>query len=788
MPRPSPILLAALLAAPLFGAPPAPTASAPIGPDRAFLQKHCTECHDSEVSKGDLNLADLKFDPSSPANFRIWQRSLERVRDGEMPPSKKPRPDPVAAEGFIRSVEQPLLAADRKDVLENGRVRGRRLTRVEYEHTLHDLLGIDIPLKESLPEDPLTQGFQTVAEGQQLSHHQLGRYLEAADLALKDAFARADGLERPFSRKVAPADLEYKGNGNNRGPEFRDGLSISWPMSLQFYGRMHTTVVPADGWYRVTLRQVRAINPGKDGAVWGTLRSGHCESNAPILYMMGLVEATAQPRDLVYTGWIQKGHRLELRPNDYTLKRPPSGATGGSVSYVGRDLAKEGFSGIAHAGLEIERIHPFGSDADVARALYGDLKPSELRKTPVINLQKLVTDFARRAFRRPVSPEQVAPYFELGKQALQKGDDFKLALQAAYRAVLCSPRFLTFVEKTGELDDYAVASRLSYAFWCSLPDAELLRLAESRRLRQPEVLRQQAQRLIDDPKSERFMISFTDQWLKLSTIDFTSPDPRQFPTFDPVLQESMLQETRAYVRELLRRDLSVTHLLDSDFVFLNGRLARHYGIAADLRPGAGLQKVDLPTGQRANRGGLLTQGAILKVTADGSATSPVIRGVFVNEKLLGVHIPPPPASVPALEPDVRGATSIREQLEKHRSSESCASCHRTIDPAGFALETFDPVGNLRTRYAKGLRINSAGQTPDGKAFTGLADWRQLYLTRREQLARGFAGHFLTYATGAAPRLSDEDAVSAVARAAGEQGHGLRSLVLGAVASPVFLRK
>lgn len=781
MPRPVSLCLLAL-----FGC--ALSLTAQTQPDRAFLQKHCYECHDADVAKGDLNLADLKFDPSNPGNFRTWQRAMERVKDGEMPPKKKQRPAGGDIAKFLSSVEQPLLAYDRAYVRENGRVHSRRLTRLEYEYTIQDLLGVDIPLKESLPEDPVTHGFQTVADGQQLSHHQLGRYLEAADNALKDAFARAEGTEKPFVRKLSPAELEFKGRGNNRGPEYRDELSITWKMGLQFYGRIHTTVVPADGWYRVTLRQVRAINPSKDGAVWGTLRSGHCESDAPILYTMGLIEATATPRDMVFTGWIRKGHRLELRPNDYTLKTAPDGVPGGMVTYVNRDLAKEGFAGIAHTGLEMERFHPYASNEEVAKRLYGNLTPAEIRKNPQDALRKLVGDFAQRAFRRPVTEEQITPHLNLGLASLRKGEDFKLALQASYRAILCSPRFLTFLEKNGPLDDHAIASRLSYALWCSQPDDELRRLAAAGKLRSPEVIRQQARRLLDDPKSERFIASFTDQWLKLSAIDFTSPDPRQFPTFDPVVQESMVRETRAFVRELLNRDLSVTHLLDSDFMFVNGRLARHYGLTAELTPGEGLQKIALTPAQRQTRGGLLTQGALLKVTADGTATSPVIRGVFVNERLLGVHIPPPPASVPALEPDVRGATTVRQLLEKHRESESCASCHRTIDPAGFALENFDPAGNWRLRYPKGQKVNPAGETPDGKPFAGLEEWRKHHVARQDQLARGFAGHFLTYSTGCAPRLSDQETIAGIAKAAAGSEHGIRSILLASLTSPAFLSK
>jgi hypothetical protein len=795
-----------------------PSAATLPKPLAAFVGQHCTECHDAEVAKGGLNLAAVEFNPADAGNFKTWQRIFERVRDGEMPPAKKPRPDAAALKQFLAGLERPLLETDRADIAERGRVRSRRLTRVEYEHTLHDLLGIDIPLKELLPEDPATHGFQTVASGQQLSHFQLARYLDVADLALKEAFQRALAGDAPFQRFLPPAELEHNGRGNNRGPELRDGKSISWPMTLQFYGRMHSTRVPEDGWYRITLRDVHAINPGRDGAVWGTLRSGFCESSAPMLYMIGLVEATAQPRDLVFQAWIQDGHKLELKPNDFTLRRAPNGATGGNVSYMGRDLEKEGFSGIAHRGIEMERIHPFADRATVARRLFGGKDLKTLQEKPDESLDTLVAGFAERAFRRPLSDAQLAPYREIARKSLAGGDAFTEALRSACRAILCSPRFLTFIEEPGKLDEYAIATRLSYALWVSLPDAPLLKLASEGRLGQPAVLAQQVDRMLADPKSARFIRSFTDQWLKLSEIDFTTPDPRQFPTFDPVLQESMLQETRAYVAELIRRDLGVTHLVDSEFAFLNGRLTRHYLgdsrtrgqserdkdrddenrnpasswtdglLASPIKPGNGLQPVKLVS--NTPRGGLLAQGAILKVTADGTATSPVIRGVFVNERILGAHIPPPPPNVPAIEPDIRGATSIRDQLEKHRSSENCASCHKTIDPPGFVLENFDPVGGWRTRYGaeRGVPVNPAGVTPDGAPFTGLDEWKRLYTRRSDQLARGFTEQFLTYATGATARFSDRAALEEVVKATAKSGHGMRSIVKASIASPIFLQK
>ncbi|MGI9244734.1 MAG: DUF1587 domain-containing protein, partial [Verrucomicrobiales bacterium] len=251
-----------------------------------FLEEHCFDCHDDETMEGDLNLYELEFEPSHPANSRLWERVYERIESGEMPPKKKSRPDPDAKGEFLKTIAGPLLAADRKDRETRGRVHVRRLTRREYEHSVHDLLGIDIPLEELLPEDPVTHGFETVASGQQLSHFNLERYLEAADLALEEAFSRALVGDRKFSKMVPALKLGKAGSGrgNYRGPETPGkNLAIAWPMRLQFYGRMPATRVPESGWYRITLRDLHGIN-AKAGAVWGTLNSGACASNEPILH------------------------------------------------------------------------------------------------------------------------------------------------------------------------------------------------------------------------------------------------------------------------------------------------------------------------------------------------------------------------------------------------------------------------------------------------------------------------------------------------------------------------
>ena len=355
----------------------------------SFFKQNCDDCHNAEVNEANLNLANLKLDLENRDNFAIWNRVLERVSKREMPPKEEPQPSNADVKNFVAVLEKPLLAADQAEIVKNGRVRSRRLTRVE-------------------------------------------------------------------------------GKSNYRGPEFRDEESISWPIGTQFYGRMTSIEIPDDGWYRVTLRKVRAINPGStgasdDGAVWGTLQSGTCSSNAPMLYLVGLVEATATQRDLVYQAWIQKGNILELKPNDGELKRAKTGFNGGTVSYENRDLEKDGYSGIAHQGIEIQRIYPVADHTGVRKNLFEDSDQESIQANPSQSLDFLVTRFANRAFRRPMAPAQLAPYLEIGRQALSDGETIADALRSSYRAILCSPRFLTFIEAPGELDAYAVASRLSYS-------------------------------------------------------------------------------------------------------------------------------------------------------------------------------------------------------------------------------------------------------------------------------------------------------------------------------------
>lgn len=760
----------------------------------AFLDAHCYECHDDIAPEADLDLSGLKFDPQDPANIATWERVFRKVHEGEMPPKENKRPPGADIEGFLQTLGDPLHEIDRNDIVENGRVRARRLTREEYENSLHDLLGISGLLQESLTADA-EDGFTSTAAHQQISNFHLEGYLNAADHALEEAFARALGADPVFHKTYLQKELTAGiGKGNYRGPQPVGKELVSWSMGVQFYGRLPATDVPADGWYRVTVHDARGINRGGDGAVWATLNSGSGQSNEPLQYPIGLVEGAENPTDQSFRAWIRKGHVLILKPSEGRAKRGRSGGKdGGTVVFPkGRNPEKEDLDGLRFSGITVERIHPFGSRREILANLFPGLSEQEVKQGPAdpeAQLRRLLGDFASRAFRRPPGPGSMLPYEKISLAAMASGKPFAQALREGYHAILCSPRFLTFVEKPGQLDDHAIATRLGYMLWKSMPDAQLRKMADEGKLTDPAVLSQQIDRLLADPKSERFITSFTDQWLELRDMDATQPDPQRFGAFDPILQQSMVAETRAFFRELVTGDLTVTNFLESDFAFLNTRLRDHYGLGeADVIAGKGLQKTRLPP---SSRSGLLTQGAVLKVTADGSVTSPVIRGVFVNERILGRHIDPPPPNIPAIEPDIRGAVSIRDQLDKHRNSKDCASCHAKIDPAGFALEEFDPVGSVREFYGrpkKSARVDPSGTTPEGRDFADYDEWREIQLKAPEKLATAFVGQLLRYGTGGELRFSDRDILKKITEEARKSGYGIRSLIKATVTSPLFLEK
>jgi len=445
--------------------------------------------------------------------------------------------------------------------------------------------------------------------------------------------------------------------------------------------------------------------------------------------------------------------------------------------------------------------------------------PVPAKSTP--DLRLLVRSFAERAFRRPVTQADVEPYLSLIVEQSNKGQSMEEAVLAGYKAILCSPDFL-FVGLEGDESDaknktaYTLASKLSYFLWNSMPDQTLLELAAKGELHKPAIRKAQVERMLNDPRSDRFIEHFLDEWLEMKKIDFTSPDPQLYPDFDPWLRDSMLEETRGTFRKLLAENLGVSQIIQSDFVLINQRLAELYGIRGVI--GADFRSVKVPNGTP--RGGFLTQAAVLRVTANGTATSPVLRGVWVTERILGIPRNPPPPNIPAVEPDATGAVTIRQMIEKHRADRACASCHAIMDPPGMALENFDVIGGWRDRYRLsgqpkkmkkgkelieepsieivsdaglrhrvklrlGSKVDASGELEDGRKFDDLAGLQKLFLKDEDQLARNLLRQLTIYATGAGFRFSDRETIDAMVARTRNDRHGLRTLVHEVVQSGIF---
>jgi hypothetical protein len=469
------------------------------------------------------------------------------------------------------------------------------------------------------------------------------------------------------------------------------------------------------------------------------------------------------------------------------------------------DLPIKEFVAKDHPGVRAPKRSP-----DRQQLFMGKNKPDPIpgvwtvtSDRPLEDADRLLADFLPRAFRRPVSAEVRKQYVERVAERLKAGDGFELAMRWAYRAALCSPDFLYHVEPAGELDDYALACRLSYFLWNSMPDERLSGLASAGKLKDRNVLRGEVERLLADGRSKRFVEDFLGQWLKLRQIAANDPDKKLYPEFSKYLEDSMLAESRAYFRELVDQNLTADCLVKSDFAMLNQKLAAHYGVPGVV--GSQVRRVPLPPD--CPRGGFLTQAAILKVTANGTTTSPVPRGAFVLDRLLGRPPEPPPPNIPAVEPDVRGATTIREQLDKHRNNAACATCHAKIDPPGFALEEFDVIGGHRSRYRSlgtgdpaprgaidpfigiafklGPKVDSSGALPDGRRFAGFAEFRDLLAADKDALLTNLARQLTVYATGRGVSFADRDEIAAIVAATDKSGGGIRTLVHEVVESRLF---
>ncbi|WP_186774905.1 DUF1592 domain-containing protein [Allorhodopirellula solitaria] len=776
-----------------------------------FFSQHCLECHGPDTAEADIRLDRIPL-PTQPGPVaQTWTRVLEVIESGEMPPAGMERPKP---DDIDRVLDE--LGTAFADSWQTPSTSLRRMNRREYENIVHDLLGIDAPLADVLPEDSSVQGFDNVSDGLSISAVLMERYLEAADTAFDATIRRIKPLP-PATRRAEMMQVK----DNIDAVKKKKGGVIEVDGSFVDF---------TPGWPPVRIDPAHPIEPGRYRcrvAVWP--HNPNERTLAVALFVgplfgpgtqtpIGVFDVTgtsSNPRIIEFTADMEAGETIHIRSRIW-----PEHVTW-------RDKKKEDRPGIGIAWAETYGPLDQSFPSAAQQRLFGDSPTIELvpaegiylrhRKgvkrhvvtssDPRVDAARIIDKLARRAFRRPLRDEEVLPFVELAWDRLAAGRSFEQAVRAGVTAVLCSPQFLLLNENpTGNapspadrnrIDPFALASRLSYFLWSSMPDEELLKLASNDQLSDPKTFAATVDRMLADQRRERFVDNFTGQWLDLRDIEFTTPDKRMYPEFDPLLQVAMLSETRHFFRYLLDHDSSVLHFIDSDFTFLNERLARHYGIPG-VKGHEEFRKVELP--ETSIRGGLLTQASILKVTANGTSTSPVLRGVWVQDRLLAQPLPPPPPGIPAVEPDIRGATTIRQQLAKHTEIGTCATCHRRIDPAGFALERFDAIGGQRQwyraigggdplpgklPYAKGPDLDLAATLPDGRSFENFREFRACLLANEEAVARAIATKLLVYATGRPLSLADRATIDSIVESTRGHRWGLRSMIHAVTTSDLF---
>lgn len=793
----------------------------------AFLKRYCAECHGATKPKGDFQVGQLKASENE-ADAENWQLVLDNLQLGEMPPKDAKQPQPAEVEQVTSWIQTELSRAAAELKGTGGEVVLRRLNRVEYENTIADLFDVHGDFAAGFPEDLREQGFDNNGGALMLSSAQMQEYMKAADFILARAIAPStqpetirktvtlhDGNRRAIelarknladrlakfdsltpqekantrkSEEATKANPESHGyrfpvleNGVLRPPKPSDGPQLDVVMTVQQYFSGEPTLAypgRSAGWCKVKAVAYALKNDGKPVRL-------KFSAGPPKPGVLPKVESVFtftddKPREVEATYYLEPGDRVLFRMID------------GAPHSQGRTMIDQPGPFMAIRSLSIEGPIYDSWPPRGHRALFGDIDPAQ--PTPE-KAAAIAAHLAPKLFRRPVDAAALAKYRSLfEKFATTMSPDE--ALRGMLAAMLVSPRFLYLEEPASGPDAFAVASRMSYFLWRSAPDDELLKTAADGRLLDAAQRRIQAERMLADPRSERFLKDFTGQWLRVREVGLMKANAELYPEYDAELEVAMRGETEHFIAEMFRHDLPLSNLIDSDWTMLNERLARHYGIEGIAGPD--FRRVSLDK-RKTVRGGLLAQASIHAVTSNGSTTSPVIRGTWVLDKFLGTPAPPPPPDVPAIEPDIRGATTIKEQLAKHRTIASCNSCHRKIDPLGLALENFDVIGGWREKYralvepkpgaraklTEGPRVNSADEWEGVGQFNGFHEFRELVKQREDLVVHNLMHQLAAFALGRAPGFADRRPLKAVATNVREKKSGMKSLVLEFVSSPVF---
>ncbi|MEY5009673.1 MAG: hypothetical protein RLZZ253_812 [Verrucomicrobiota bacterium] len=797
-------------------------------PVSGFMQTYCIDCHGPKKQKGDFRVDVLKISATA-ADAENWQLVLDNLHLGEMPPEEaKLHPKPAEVEPVTAWIQNELsrAAAELKGM--GGEAVLRRLNRVEYENTIADLFDVHGDFTAGFPEDMRDHGFDNNGGALMLSAAQMQQYMKAADfvlartiapslrpetnstnLTLHDGNRRAielarKNLESRLSRfdsltpqekantrkmeeaaKANPESYAYRfpvlENGTLRPPKPSDGPHLDAVMTVQQYFSGEPSLsFPGRqaGWCKVKAVAYALKNDGKPTRL--RFSAGSAKAGAVPKMETVFSFTDEKPREVEATYYLEPGDRVVFKLID------------GAPHSQGRTMIDQPGPFIAIRSFSIEGPIYEAWPPKGHRTLFGDIDPAQ--PTPE-KAAAIVAHLAPKLFRRPVNEDAATKYralFEKFAKTMTPDE----ALRGMLAAMLVSPRFLYHEEPPNGPDSFGIASRMSYFLWRSTPDDELLKAAADGSLLDAAKRRAQAQRMMADARAKRFLTDFTGQWLRVREVGVMRATADLYPEYDLELEAAMRGETDHFIREMFERDLPLTQLIDSDWTMLNERLAKHYGIEGVRGPDFRLVSLDKT---KTVRGGLLTQASIHAVTSNGSVTSPVARGKWLLDNFLGTPAPPPPPDVPPIEPDIRGATTIKEQLSKHRQIASCASCHRKIDPLGFALENFDVIGGWRENYraltegkgrqraqlTKGPAVQPADDWLGVGKFAGFSEFRELVMKRDHLVIENVTHQLATFALGRAPGFADREPLKAIATKARVQGKGMKTVALDLIASPIF---
>ncbi len=778
-----------------------------------FVSENCYMCHNAESKSGGLDLEAYKTAASVVKDRTTWEHVVQKVLTGEMPPKGMPQPDATEQKAFVGWIESEFERADRTAKPDPGRVTARRLNRDEYNNTVRDLLGVHSRPADDFPQDDSGYGFDNIGDVLSLSPVLMEKYLVAAEKIVRTAMFGPESL-KPTLVRLRPPGRQIVASFTPLTDYDLTGLSL--PNAVHAMHRF-----PVDGEYiiRVFLggvrpaaseplllglwidgKQVQTLSFDPEGIAsfsddrqdfGGMTRefrtkvtAGDHRVAASILHMYeGLPPSYAGPNPSKRPA--PQLPEFKPRPND-TPERTAERRKRFEAQRAEKVPVNEARIGSFEVGGPYEQVK--GPSVESLKKVYtcGHL---DGRHQPGC-ARKIVTDLARRAYRRPVTSPEIERLLSLVSTVRQQGDSFEEGLVLALQAMLVSPHFLFRIEKDQKaagaegahrISEHELASRLAYFLWSSMPDEELMSLADRRQLRKPATIAAQVQRMLKDQKSSALIENFGGQWLELRRLESVKPDRERFSEYDEYLRLLMRDETEMFFDSIVREDRSVIDFIDGNYSFLNERLAQFYKIPNIKGPE--LRRVDL-TGNT-QRSGILTQASILTVSSYATRTSPVLRGKWILENILNAPPPPPPPGVPNLDEAAVGASaSLRQQLEEHRKNTTCASCHSRMDPLGFGLENYDAIGGYRTQDGK-FPVDSSGLLPDGRSFNGSYELKTILKSDRGAFAEGLTEKLLTYALGRGLEPYDKRTVKQIAHRLPENNYRFSGLVLEIVNSLPF---